>query len=179
MPTLLVIDMQPRFKASRRKWLIRNVSAEIRAAMKAKHRIVFLEHTRQHERPGVVIQDATDRRLTKLVDKYPKALVIHKQRSGGSAEVVNLLESLKHGYPDAIQEKIQEEIRVVGVNTSCCVALTVNGMAEKMPKASIIVVGKACNEGEGYGQGKPGNSGLENINDQPNITIMKVKVKAA
>lgn len=170
MPTLLVIDMQPHFDASQRKWLIRNVSAEIRAAMKAEHRIVFLEYTHTPKHPGVAAKNATDRRLIKLVADYADALVIHKQEDDGSAEVAKLLESLDGNYPGAIRE----EIRVVGVNTCACVAKTVNGMAKIMPKASIVVVGKACNQGWNGGQEEPGNEGLAHINDWANVTVLKV-----
>ena len=137
MPTLLVIDMQPHFVASQRKWLIRNVSAEIRAAMKAEHRIVFLEYTQIPGRPGVMAKNATDKRLIEVLGDYDNALVIHKQHDDGSVEVAKLLESL-NGYDLGA---IREKIRVVGVNTGACVAQTVNGMAKMMPGAGIVVVG--------------------------------------
>lgn len=170
MPTLLVIDMQPHFDASQRKWMIRNVSAEIKAAVKAGYRIVFLEYTHTPKHPGVAVKNATDRRLIKLVAKYIDALVIHKQEDDGSVEVAKLLESLDGNYPGAIRE----EIRVVGVNTGACVAKTVNGMAKLMPMAGIVVVGRACNQGWRGGQEEPGNEGLTKINDQPNVTVLKV-----
>lgn len=175
MPTLLVIDMQPHFKASQRRWLIKNVSDEIRDAMKVRDRIVFLEYTSIPGKPGVMVKNTTDRRLIKILGDYDNALVVHKQQDDGSVEVAKLIESLDGNHPGAIREKF----RVVGVNTGACVASTVNGMAERMPKAKIVVVGKACNEGYGDGQEKPGNSGLTKIDTQKNVTVLKVKAKAA
>ena len=173
MVTLVVIDMQPRFGGSQRKWMIRNVSTEIKAAVKAGRRIIFVEF------PGIYgdpILNATDKRLTKLVAGYDNTFTVQKHKQDGSKEVVRLLRKL------AGRTVIREEIRVVGVNTGACVAETVNGMARKMSKASIVLVGKACNEGwstnSGSGQSRPGNGGLGTISAKPNVTILKVQPKA-
>ena len=158
---LLVVDMQPKFKASGRGWLLRAVAREVRAAKSAGWGVMFLEYTRCRGAGGVKLRDATHRRLTDLVADYGEAVVVHKERDDGSAAVLHAAEGwYEPDDDDSTARHIDGGIRVVGVNTEACVADTVNGLSAAMPGLEITVVGGACN---GHGGKAPSNDGHEQI----------------
>jgi len=156
---LLVVDMQPKFKASGRGWLLRAVAREVRAAKSAGWGIMFLEYTRCRGVGGVPLGQATHRRLTDLAADYDDAVVVHKDRDDGSAAVLHAAERW-YGTGPGNDRHIDGGIRVVGVNTEACVADTVNGLSSAMPCLEITVVGDACN---GHGGTAPSNDGHDRI----------------
>lgn len=166
MLALVVVDMQPRFGCSQVDWMIENVSREIRASKKAGHAIIFLEYTDGiNGGTGVSVKDATDRRLINLVSDYEWAMVVHKSGPDGSKEVFAVLA----GYHKSYQGN---DIRVVGVETSVCVAETVNGLAKAMPGTKITVIGDACNSGDGDFPW-PHKVGQERIETGANVEILQ------
>jgi nicotinamidase-related amidase len=156
---LLVVDMQPKFKASGRRWLLSAVAREVRAAKSAGWGIMFLEYTRCRDVGGVPLKERTRRRLTDLVADYSEAVVVHKERDDGSAAVLHAAE---RWYSEGAgnERHLDGGIRVVGVNTEACVADTVNGLSAAMPGLEITVVGDACNA---FGGKAPSNDGQEQI----------------
>lgn len=167
---LLVVDMQPRFGASAHDWIQESVATEIRAARSAGWGIMFLEYSRQCDRGGVPLSERTYGRLTRLVARYRHAITVHKEQDDGSHDVLNAAE---FWYGDSA-EHITGGIRVVGVNTESCVALTVNGLSKARPDIEITVVGAACNGGW-YGAAEPSNAGQDRIKiDGRNVRILNV-----
>lgn len=170
---LLVVDMQPRFKASKHEWLLKNVANEIRAAKAAGWGIMFLEYSCDGAGSGVALAERTYGRLTRLVAKYKYAITVHKGYNDGSDEVLVAAEDW-YG-PEVTAMHIDDGIRVVGVNTEACVAATVNGLSKTRPDIEITVVGAACN-GEwlaGGGEIKPNNAGQNKIEtDGRNVRIL-------
>jgi nicotinamidase-related amidase len=156
---LLVVDMQPKFKASGRRWLLGAVAREVRAAKSAGWGVMFLEYTRCRDVGGVPLKERTRRRLTDLVADYSEAVVVHKERDDGSAAVLHAAE---RWYSEGAgnERHLDGGIRVVGVNTEACVADTVNGLSAAMPDLEITVVGDACNA---FGGKAPSNDGQEQI----------------
>jgi len=174
MPTLVVVDMQPMFAASRPGWLIGNVSEEIRAAWGAGHAVVFLEYAIDHKgRPaGVPVRSTTHRCLIDLVSDYDGAIVAHKASQDGSEQVEAVLSSMgcEAGRP------YDDSIRIVGVETGVCVARTANGLGSRMPDTDIVVVAHACNTHR-YGAPPPlgpNNDGQDRIETGGNVQILRV-----
>jgi nicotinamidase-related amidase len=171
MSILLVVDMQPRFDSSNREWLLKNVSREILRARRKEWGIIFLEYTRGKGDGGVRLPERTHEELTSLVGDYEDALIVHKMNDDGSEEVAEVI----CGWYGNYGKHAKGDMRVVGVNTGCCVANTVNGLAHLLPCMRITVVGDACNHESWYtsSQGKPSTAGYENIKtDRANVAIV-------
>jgi len=169
---LLVVDMQPRFEASTRGWLLRAVAREVRAARSAGAGIVFLEYTRRRGDGGVPLTERTHRRLTDLVADYDDAVTVHKGQDDGSAAVLRAAEEW-YGDGPGSGRHIDGGVRVVGVNTEACVASTVNGLSAALPDLGITVVGGACN---GHGGKAPSNAGHEQIATKGrNVRVLAVE----
>jgi len=160
---LLVIDMQAeKFGTASHAWLLRNVRREVLAAKRAGWGIMFLEYTRGVGKGGVMLGERTHNSLTRYAASYRHAMVVHKERDDGSAEVLHAADDW---WNDTGVEHIRDGIRVVGVNTEACVAGTINGLAESAPDVEITVVGDACNgQQEAYGGSPaPNNAGQDRI----------------
>lgn len=125
MPTLCVIDMQPRFAASQKPQIIRNVRREIRSARYRKDAIIFVEY----ENCG-----PTDKRILEALKGYRKKLLVRKNSQGGAHEVLRALKD--KGW--------DTNLRIVGVNTDQCVAATVNSL-HKSGKVTQTLIVDACN----------------------------------
>jgi len=128
---LVVIDMQPGFRASLNEATIDCVAGEIRAARAANLPIVILEYAKY---------PATHERLLQLVEGYENVAIETKREDDGSEE---LLEACIGN------EYFQNVYRVCGVNTLQCVQSTVLGVADRLEDSRIEVVKSACNDEEG------------------------------
>ena len=126
MYTLVVVDVQPDFYAANGKQFLLNCKREIRQAMKDNAGIVFLEYY------GC---GPTKIELRKLVDGYERAYFDTKDEDDGSLEVSVLLRKY---YLN------KKNVRVIGVNTDCCVRSTVEGLTAQLLNANITVVADAC-----------------------------------
>lgn len=124
MYTLVVVDMQDAFSASRESSVLKACQREIMAAIRQKYAIIFLEF----EHSG-----STHSELTDLVKNYDKAYFKTKPDNDGSYEVNEVVK----------QRNLCHNVRVVGVNTSYCVYDTVEGLRNYPGK--ITVVADACN----------------------------------
>jgi len=122
MKTLCVVDMQKTFigdKASPHSYFTKvttNVIHEIRKAKQEKHAIVVVEY----KGSGDTVQDILDE-----IKNYPRAVVVQKTGSDGSAEVLKKIKAKK--FPTA-------HIKMCGVYAGCCVMQTAVGMLGKNPK---------------------------------------------
>jgi hypothetical protein len=79
----------------------------------------------------------TDLRIIKALVSYEKVRFIPKKRDDGSTPIAAAIKQ------DDLDAKI---IDVCGVNLSCCVYLTAEGLAKKFPKSSIRVLAQAVND---------------------------------
>lgn len=129
---LVVVDMQPGFRASCREATIKAVEREIRLAVQAREPIVILEYKKY---------PATHERLLSILqDKYDGFAVVTKKDDDGSEELIDAC--LEHGFPGGA-------FRFCGVNTHACVMRTVLGLSEKLDESRIEVVMDACNDEDG------------------------------
>lgn len=137
-PILLVIDMQPNFVASNNIRLIANCAREIRRAIRAGNRIVFVEYLGEGKthRPLVQLVHEYDDYDTELY-RYPRYTVVGKTEDDGSAVIYEHLKTLKRRGPYTFT--------VIGVNTDACVRKTVLGLTKR--RGTVInVIKNACNQ---------------------------------
>lgn len=128
-PVLLVIDMQAKFRASNSIKTILNVARLVKKAIRANHRIFFIE----------LGDEPTHAPLTQLCDEAgygARSWTIKKTGENGAREVAQKCLEL------CIDPR---EIIVCGVNTDACVKATVIGLAQTMPRSKVSVVKRACN----------------------------------
>jgi hypothetical protein len=146
--TLCIIDMQPKYEAS--KQVINQVCREVRRAKKNGDGIVVLEYLYGGEDPTSA-QFRTYKKIMKTIGDYKNAYVEYKCDDDGSREVVNTIRGAK--FPSGV-------IRVCGVNRYACVISTVEGLVEMMPDSFIEVIDDAISspddwyEATGYGEGR-------------------------
>jgi|SaaInlV_165m_DNA_1040744.scaffolds.fasta_scaffold133393_1 nicotinamidase-related amidase len=127
--TLVVVDMQPQFKASNIPNVIVGVTREILDAKRRKSGIIFLEYT-----PTESLGRTHDG-FSSLIRGYRAKARVTKKNDDGSKQVVDALR--RRGFAS-------HTLRICGVNTECCVAATVNGLVERLDKTRIEVVKDAC-----------------------------------
>jgi nicotinamidase-related amidase len=126
MYTLVVVDMQDEFVASRNKRVQEACKKAIKRAIRNKSPIVFLEY---------VGYGPTLPSLTKLTRNYPKVFHASKNDWDGSRESLKAL----------TRNKIEHsKFKICGVYTDCCVAATANGLIDKCPAFKVEVLSKAC-----------------------------------
>ena len=120
---LVVVDMQPEFKAAMDEQTQINVVNEIKKAKRRNDLIIILEY-----RGG----GSTVRRIRKAILNYDKVIYAEKDEDDGSSYI------RKH----LIGKKL---VRICGVNTDYCVADTAAGIAYRFADAAVQVILKACN----------------------------------
>lgn len=123
--TLVVVDMQPVFEASRKPDVVVGVTKQILTAMQNNWPIIFLEFKGSGQtHPG----------LLKLTKGYRRKARISKTADDGSKEVIQTIRR---------REFSDENLVVCGVNIDACVWDTVHGLLKKLP-ARVSVVKEAC-----------------------------------
>jgi nicotinamidase-related amidase len=134
--TLVIVDMQPYFRASQHPDTLAAVEREIRSAISNESAIVLLEFEDSGD---------TDARLMRVLRAYPRLAVKLKTTDDGSAWVTAACR--EHGFGT-------KHFRVCGVNTDACVLATVLGLTRRLPHCTVEVVKDACNSGNtGYNWG--------------------------
>ncbi len=123
--TLVIVDMQEPFKAAMEMSVIVGVAAEIAVQRQHGGDIVFLEYKYMGE---------THRELTDLVKGYANKARVTKVDDDGSKELLKVVR--RRGFWD-------QNFRVCGVNTDCCVWSTVEGILQRT-SAEVEVVKNAC-----------------------------------
>jgi hypothetical protein len=137
--TLVVVDMQPGFKASLDADTLMGVLDEIRAAMAARMPIIVLQTM-------VDVYGNTLDAVMNLVRTYDDKLWVVQDKirrykrdfsgSDGSYEVMEAVEVLE--FPG-------DHFRLCGVNSDVCVFLTAMVLNKELPDARIEIVKRACN----------------------------------
>ena len=142
--TLIIIDMQPVFEASQKDWMIENVRREIKRAKRRAHAIVVVRY-RGSATTETLPALQVDNRILGEIGTYPHVGYVTKNRGDGSKEILRVLRGRPFPTGDLI---------VVGVNTDCCVAETVNSLAHKLPQSNIWIVADACNTDQSCASGR-------------------------
>jgi len=151
MHTLCIIDMQPKFPAAKKAHLVKPALREIALSKKNNGVIVLVEYTpRQYGKSLKYIKDA--------IAGYPKAIVVEKCTNDGSEIVARTIKSATKS----------NRVRVLGVNTDCCVSETVIGLWWKFG-FTVEVVGDACWSGWDRSERQKSHhdlaiEGLKNVN---------------
>lgn len=137
--TLVIIDMQPEFCAS--KILIENVKNEIKKAIRLQIPVVLVEYGGDEadlfrilrgENPGI---SQTYPEIKQLLRGYKYFAKTVKKVDDGSK---NILESCKRRkFPT-------DHLLICGINTCACVFVTVKGLLQKLPQAKIELVKAGC-----------------------------------
>lgn len=131
MPTLVVIDMQPKFEAATYRRCCRGVREAVVRAKKRGDHIIFVEYAKQWYEE---YSQPTLEKITRVVNDYHNFSIVEKNDDDGSADILDL----------AAERSLDlSEIRVCGVNGSACVKRTVNGLLEKLEDAKIILIRSA------------------------------------
>ena len=124
--TLVIVDMQPIFKASRNPDTIIAVTNEIITARKNNDAVMFVEYRGSGR---------THTGFNSLIRGYEHKATIRKQKDDGSQEIINALR--RRNFPT-------QTLRICGVNTDCCVWSTVWGLLNRMSYTKIEVVKNGC-----------------------------------
>lgn len=148
--SLLVIDMQGYFKASKQSSVKKNVLKQIELAIQDNAPIVFVEYA------GCGSTLPSLKNLPKN-NSYSKIYKIKKTADDGSDVIMSTLRSNK--LP-------RKHVRVCGVNTDCCVYETVCGLSRALPKTTIEVVEDACGSTHCH------KDGIYDMNKLFNVTII-------
>jgi nicotinamidase-related amidase len=159
---LLVIDMQPRFPATRA--VMSNVAEEIKRAIARDEWIVFMKVG-----PGRVAY-----RLTKLVKDYRKSWMLTKYRDDGAADLFIALTWRSKAW-NAITIGRVQTIKVCGVNTAACVYSTVRSLALLNVKIKVLAYATAqCRDGYSYGYNKAAfHQSLQAMNRLSNVQVIR------
>jgi len=123
MYSLVIIDMQPVFKASQEPGLVQPITREIQLAKKKGYPIVVVEYE------------------TKGKGKNTLEYIAKKVREYGSFVIKNTDDGAWAIIPMLKARTRSKKVRVVGVNTAACVYQTVCSLAEEGYKVQVIADG--------------------------------------
>ena len=126
MPTLIVIDMQASFPAACDPNTIIAVTHEIVVAQQQGRPIVLVEYKNC---------GPSHSGFYKLLQGYAHKSHIHKPADDGSKEILRAIRRRKFD---------EKQLRVCGVNSDCCVRVTVEGLLTRAPSSKITVIKSAC-----------------------------------
>jgi len=145
MKILVIIDMQPKFEASKDEKTQAAVVTQIKLAKRHNWPIVVVEFAadqcRQQfegwEKGPLLRESPTHFVILKEVEKYPRFLLVLKDADDGSAKIISARN--KQSW------RAIRTFRVMGVNTGACVKKTAAGLAVKY---SVEVYAPGCNAPE-------------------------------
>lgn len=128
-PVLVVMDMQPGFKAAQDAITQYFVKQEVTRAREEGRPIIIVEYD-PHE------MGHTYESITSLIEGYDQADTITKSGDDGSAEILKCCSD--KGFSTL-------SFRMCGVNSDACLLESIQGLAEKLPGCRIAVPQDACN----------------------------------
>lgn len=155
--SLICIDMQDYFGVNPLLKVSQNVKKEILQSITNNNHILFVEY----ENYGPTIPY-----LMELIAdiNYPLSHIVYKNEDDGSPIIANTLKIMK--IPS-------DHLRIVGVNTDCCVYQTVSGLVRRFPTSFIEVIENAC---DSLWSGKSSKSsqmnGISSLKRLPNVRIL-------
>lgn len=136
MPSLVIVDVQKEFSAA--KYVLPQVLKLIKEFKEKKLPIIVLEYGNYAREEEVLYYDTYKAIMANLTG-YPFFKYKFKWIDCGSAEVIQSLRELNYN---------SKKITICGVNTSACVAETVEGLIQA--KYKINVIKKACHDKESH-----------------------------
>jgi len=120
--TLILIDLQSYFRASKNKTIRKNVIKEMHQAKRLGNHIMLVEYGGY---------GSTAKWVSTHLKKYANTSTVLKFEDDGSDVIINALKKRTH-------------LRVCGVNTNYCVKATVDSLGERLPNFRVDVVKEAC-----------------------------------
>lgn len=129
--TLVIVDMQYRFPASRKSWVLSAVERLIFHAVDKGWGVVVLEYGPDGSEDHV----ATYNKLMVHLSGHARMRVKRKRNDNGAPQI---LEACSEGGFDS------KHFVVCGVNIGACVGATVRGLSISLPDSGIYVVKEAC-----------------------------------
>ena len=128
-PVLVIIDMQPGFKASHDALTICAIENQIAAAKSQGLGILVVEYDAHDE-------GETHRQLMRHLEDYDRTFVVPKSTDDGSEEIFEA--TIENGlWP--------EHFIICGVNSDSCLLATVKGLIQRLPTCRITLPQDACN----------------------------------
>lgn len=123
--TLVIIDMQPCYKASNFKRVCRTVAKEIKLAIEKRRPIIVVEF----DAGGLYFP--THAWLLEMVQEYNRFQLVTKSGDDGGREVLNCIRNQGYRMP----------VKVCGVNWEACVFETVKTLSKH---GKVQVVREGC-----------------------------------
>ena len=148
--TLVVVDMQGYFPSARSSRVIDNCLREVRKAIQDRAGVIVL----QYKHCGKTLPAIMG--LLDSYDRYEKKI---KPHDDGSRQVVNTLR----------KRRFSKNLKVVGVNTDCCVYATVSSLSQRSWNGidlRIKVIADACNSHIDH------MAGLNEMMYLPNVSVV-------
>ncbi len=133
--TLVVVDMQPKFMASKFPRILAAVQLQIKKAIAAGWSVVVLEF----ENHGATHLSL----MNHLVGQYDRHQVASKNEDDGAEVVLEVCHAHRFG---------DNKFRVCGVNTNACVEATVLGLLDRQPQCQVELAIEACANDFGMNQ---------------------------
>jgi nicotinamidase-related amidase len=121
--TLVIIDMQGAFSASRHKVTVAACKREILKSIECGDDILFVEFNPSRN-------NNTHDELTLLTEGYDRAYTVTKDNDDGSGEI----------FAAIIKYRLRRRhIAFCGVNVTACVSTTISGLIDKLSKGTRLV----------------------------------------
>jgi nicotinamidase-related amidase len=136
--TLVVIDVQPGFKAAH--VVADPIREEMQVAIQHGMGIVLVEYTGEGR---TLVQD--------VAANYTRCWTVYKRYDSGAREVEHALS----------ENKLPNNLRVCGVNTSACVSRTVFQL--RVPKIEVVDDGCWCVSARSHREGLASMRGQSNV----------------
>lgn len=133
-PVLVIVDMQPVFKAANDQSTIDQVCLEIKNARRKGWWIAVLEYACPGESKDL---RETNSQIMKALAGYKRVLLVSKVAEDGSVELLDALN--RRGIR-------MRRMIICGVNTGRCVAETMFGVMEKRMSLPVTAALNACND---------------------------------
>jgi len=124
--TLIIIDMQPDFQASKSRGLRGNIKNELRKAIQNDCDVIFVEFDNHFSK--------TYSSLTKIVRNKNNVFFVSKEKISGGQSIANVVNL----------NGLSKTFRISGVQTECCVMSTVTDLSKLFPGSKIEVIQNCC-----------------------------------
>ncbi len=134
-PVLVIVDMQPVFRAAKSPYTIEQVCIEIANARRKGWWIIVVEFSCPTTLPRE--ERETDASIMAALSGYHQTGVVPKAAEDGSVELLAALQVIG---------VLMRRMIVCGVNTGRCVAETMFGVMEKKMSLSVTAAINACND---------------------------------
>lgn len=150
MHSLVIIDMQSQFVATQNGKLIDNIKKEIDISKRNYWPILIVEYKTKWYCTDTI------KDIINYIGSYPRTSYVIKKEADGSKEIAGEINQITKC----------KRIRLVGVETNCCVLQTAAGLS-RYNKYKIEVAENSC--GDPYGN----EFGINVISEIPSVSVIK------